>query len=61
MKLPVGKTQMTQSATINLRNEHTFEHLPSYRHGEQCVQVLFTDAPVQQLMFLKDTAKIQTS
>lgn len=29
----VGKTQLTQTAAKDLRNEHTFEHLPSHIHG----------------------------
>lgn len=52
-----GENPMTQSAAKDLRNEHTFEHLPSYKRGEQCVQVLFADLPLQQLTFLKDAAK----
>lgn len=58
MKLRVGKTQMTQTAAKDLRNKHIFELLPSHVHGERCLQVLFADAPVQQLTCLKDPAKM---
>lgn len=58
MKPHMGKTQMTQTAAKDLRNKHTIGPLPFHRHGEQSLQVLFADAPVQCLTCLKDFAKM---
>lgn len=54
VKPHVGKTQMTQNVAENLRNEHTFEPVPSQTWGA----VFYANAPVQQLIFLKIPAKM---
>lgn len=51
------KMQMMQTVAKNLRNEHTFEPVPSHRHGVWCLQVLAT-APGPAMTCLKDPAKM---
>lgn len=58
LKPLVGITQVTQTVAKNLRNEHTFEPVPSHRHGVQCLQGLSANALVQQQPCLKDPAKM---